>query len=82
MRGIELQLFESYLTGRYQFTQLDTFNSTIEKSLDCSVIQGRKVSGLLYSIYTNEILLVNKLISNPLYNVEVNRRKINELENV
>ena len=48
IRGNELNLFKSYLKGRYQFVQIDTFNSYIKESLDCSIIKGSKLSGILY----------------------------------
>ena len=62
IREKELLLFKSYLSDKYQFTQIDTFNSTILKSLDCSCIQGGKLSGTIYSIYTSEIPHLYKLL--------------------
>ena len=62
IREKELLLFKSYLSDRYQFTQIDTFNSTILKSLDCSCIQGGKLSKTIYSIYTSEIPHLYKLL--------------------
>merc|ERR1712240_28127 len=57
IRGHELELFQSYLTNRKQFLEIDTNHSQIKSSLNCSVIQGSKMSGLLYTINTNEIPL-------------------------
>ena len=62
IRGDEFKLFASYLTERTQYTQIYTFNSPVLKSLNCSVIQGGKLSGLLYTIYTNEIPVLYKLL--------------------
>ena len=55
IRGPSLEIFKSYLTNRKQFVEIDTKRSRLRKSLDCSVIQGSKLSGLLYTLYTNEI---------------------------
>ena len=55
IRGHALELFQSYLTNRKQFVEIDTNRSQIEISLNCSVIEGSKMSGLLYTVYTNEI---------------------------
>ena len=62
LKGIELKLFKSYLKNRQQYVKLNTFNSKIEKSLPCSVIQGSVMSGLLYTIYVNELPELSKLV--------------------
>ena len=35
--------------------------------LDCSVIQGSKLSSLLYTLYINEVPLISKLIGTEIY---------------
>ena len=67
IRSKELKLFESFLTNRYQFVEIDTFRSSIIPSPPCSVVQGSKISGLLYTIYTNEIPLLSQLMINDQY---------------
>ena len=62
VRGNTLALFTSYLTQRTQFVEIDTFTSDTLKSPQCSVIQGSKLSGTLYTLYTNEIPLLYKLM--------------------
>ena len=62
IKGKEKQLFQSYLTNRTQFTQIQTKRSKLINSMNCSVIQGSRLSGLLYIIYTNEIPLLYKLM--------------------
>lgn len=55
VRDSELKWFESYLSDRRQCVQIGAARS---KSLDCppcSVVQGSVGSGLLYTIYTNEL---------------------------
>ena len=42
--------------------EIEIFRSEILESLECSVIQGSKLSGLFYTIYTNEIPLLYKLL--------------------
>ena len=61
-RDKSLKLIHSYLTERTQFVQIDTASSQTLKSPECSVIQGGKLSGLLYTLYTNEVPLLHKLI--------------------
>ena len=65
--GQELKLFKSFLTDRRQYVQIDTFTSTIEDSLPCSVVQGSKLSVTLYTLYTNEITLLYKLMGTEDY---------------
>ena len=46
---------------------------------NCSVIQGGKMSGTLYTLYTNEVPLVHKLIENKIYknkNKIINYKKV------
>lgn len=62
-----VKLMRSFLTDRKQFVSIDSFNSEIIKCLPCSIIQGSKMSSLLYSIYTNEIPVLNKLMNNVNY---------------
>ena len=63
VRGPSLNLLDSYLTNRCQFTSIDTYDSDIVDSLDCSVIQGSKLSSLLYIIYTNEVPYFHKFLT-------------------
>ena len=65
--GQELKLFPSFLTDRRQYVQIDTFTSTIENSLPCSVVQGSKLSATLYTLYTNEITLLYTLMGTDYY---------------
>ena len=60
VRGNALNLINDYLTDRKQYVSVDTFDSPVIDSLPCSVIQGSKLSSLLYIIYTNEIPYLHK----------------------
>ena len=62
IRGPANDIMRSYLTNRRQYVKLDTFNSTILNTPPCSVVQGGKLSGLLYNIYINEVPLLYKLL--------------------
>ena len=42
----------------------DTHKSPIKNSPPCSVVQGGKLSGILYTLYTNEIPVLYKLMHN------------------
>ena len=65
--GQELKLLYSFLTDRRQYVQIDTFKSTIENSLPCSVVQGSKLSATLYTLYTNEITLLYTIMGTDYY---------------
>ena len=67
IRDGTLTLFTSYLTHRTQYVEIDTFKSHTQHSPQCSVIQGGKLSGTLYTLYTNEIPLLHKLMSTQHY---------------
>ena len=67
VEGDSLNIIKNYLSNRYQFVQVDTFSSSLMKSLDCSVIQGSKLSSLLYILYTNEIPNLHKLVLTKIY---------------
>ena len=62
IRDKELKLLTNYLSNRYQFVMVDTFKSKLKKSLDCSVIQGSKLSSILYINYTNEIPMLSNFL--------------------
>ena len=86
VRGPSLNLLDSYLTNRCQFTSIDTYDSDLVDSLDCSVIQGSKLSSLLYIIYTNEVPYLHKFLTNTnlndLYNKFTNYKFKDLLDNV
>lgn len=67
IRGQSLEIFTSYLSNRKQFVEIDIFRSQLKNSLNCSVIQGSKMSGLLYTLYTNEIPLQHTLMQNDIF---------------
>ena len=75
IRGPALDIFTSYLSDRRQFVQIDTKRSRLRKSLDCSIIQGSKLSGLLYTLYTNEIPLLHTLMDKEIYTKLTNQDK-------
>ena len=58
IRGQELKLMLSFLSSRKQFVEIDGIRSDTLQSPDCSVIQGSKLSSLLYTIYVNEVPLL------------------------
>ena len=58
------EILESYLTDRTQFVKIQGKNSKIMKTDPCSVIQGCRMSGLLYTLYINEVTIIHKLLEN------------------
>ena len=67
IQGAELAIFRSFLSDRTQFVQIDTFKSDIMDCPPCSVVQGSKLSAVLYTIYTNEIPLLHTLMSHEMF---------------
>merc|ERR1712240_568677 len=61
------EIFKSYLKNRRQFVEIDIYRSDIKQSLDCSVIQGSKMSGVLYTIYTKEIPQIHTLMTDKIF---------------
>ena len=57
IEGNELEMFRSFLSESTQYVQIDTFKSESFICPPCSVVQGSKLSVVLYTIYTNEIPL-------------------------
>ena len=62
----ENNLIKSILSDRYHFVEIDGSQSNVTPSNPCSVLQGSKLSSLLYTLYCNEIPLLYKLIGSPL----------------
>ena len=73
----ELNILESFMTDRTQYVTVDTFSSEIRKSPQCSVMQGSKLSALLYTIYTNEITNLHKIMNDDIYTKMTKHEKIN-----
>ncbi len=69
IREGKLKLFESYLSDRYQFVEIDSVRSQVRRSSQSGTCQGSKLSGLFYNIYTNEIPLLHHLMHVPVYKV-------------
>ena len=76
IQGIELDIIASFMTDRTQFVTIDNFKSKTLASLECSVIQGSKLSAMLYTIYTNEITLLHTLMTDDIYEDMTGRTKI------
>ena len=62
--GLELKLMTSYLKNRQQYTDINCKKSETIKCLPCGVVQGSKLSGILYTIYTNEVPILHKILYN------------------
>merc|ERR1712002_319957 len=60
-------LLKSFLRNRYQYVSIDGIQSEVVQSLPCSVIQGSKLSALLYTIYINEVTVLQRLMVTDLY---------------
>ena len=54
---------------------IDSIYSEILPALDCSCIQGSKLSALLYTLYINEVPLLCNLMNTNIYNKLTNDTK-------
>ena len=76
IRGGELNLFKSFLTNRRQYVEIDGIKSDILESLNCSTIQGSKLSCILYIIYVNEVTALNKIMDTCYYQIMTLKEQI------
>jgi hypothetical protein len=58
IRGEEWEWFRSYLEERQQCVQVGASRTELSKVPPCSVIQGGVGSGILYTVYTNDLPMV------------------------
>ena len=54
----------SYLKNRQQYTNINFKKSETIKCLPCGVVQGSKLSRILYTIYTNKVSFLHKILQN------------------
>ena len=81
-RNGSLKLITSFLDQRKQYVNIDGKESELMDSLKCSVIQGSKLSSLLYILYTNEIPLLYQLINTPIYSKLTNEQQQIQFEDI
>ena len=62
IKNREKEFFQSYLSERMQYVEINTKKSKVRQMPPCSVIQGSRLSGFLYTVYTNEIPLIKELM--------------------
>jgi len=67
INGNILIIFKSFMTDKTQYVTIYSFISDILNSPMCSVIQGSKLSAIIYTLYTNEITYIYKLINNLIF---------------
>ena len=58
IRGVPLQLIESFLTNRQQYTTMKSTKSATNKVL-CGIPQGSTLDSLLFTIYINDLPLAS-----------------------
>ena len=66
IEGKENNLIKSILENRMQYVEIDGFISETIPANNCCVLQGSKLSSLLYVLYCNEIPLLQKLVGSRL----------------
>ena len=71
VRGIALQWFKSYLSGRKQFVQYNSYNSSLLQ-ITCRVPQGSILGPLLFLVYINDLCSVSKVLEMILFADDTN----------
>ena len=71
VRGIALQCFKSYLSGRSQFVQYNGYTSSL-KDVECGVPQGSILGPLLFLLYINDLCNVSKVFDFILFADDTN----------
>ena len=82
IRGSTSNLLKSILSDRYQYVSIDGIKSEVLPSLECSVLQGSKLSSVLYNTYCNEIPLLYKLMNTELYQLMTNHTPVGTVSNM
>ena len=59
------KLIASYLSDRTQLVELHRKKSRLRYSGSYSCVQGSKLSGIIYTMYTNKISNIHKAMNNP-----------------
>ena len=75
-------IIKSLLSNRYQYVSIDGIDSVVLPSLQCSVLQGSKLSSVLYNTYCNEIPILYKLMDSPLYRQMTNTDNSTSTNNI
>ena len=70
-------LFKSYYSDRQQYVKLEHMNSVLRNAPYCSVVQGSKLSGLMFNLYCNEVPILHKLINTDIYHKLVSKNPLN-----
>ena len=76
IRGDSLTFFKSYFTGRQQYVEIEGFKSDVKLSPKSGCVQGGKLSGVLYTLYTNEIPLLHNLMFTEMFEKVTNIKPV------
>ena len=82
IKGEANELLESYLSERTQYVKIQGKESKVMKMDNCSVIQGSRMSGVLYTLYTNEVTVLHKLLEDEEFMEEQLKRPKMDNKNV
>ena len=64
-RGMSGRILASYLEDRYSYVEVQGFFSSLIKMPRLSVIQGSRLSGTFFTIYTLDVPKVNQIMKEP-----------------
>ena len=75
-------ILSEFLKERTYFVEVQGFRSKVMKSIKASVIQGSKLAGILYTIYTLEIPKLPIIMKNPILYQKLTGRNLVTLEEI
>ena len=73
--GKAFNLIKTYLSNRLAYVQIDVSRSKILEFGPYGVIQGSKLSGIFYTLYTNEVPKIHKILFSPTMMREILQRE-------
>ena len=76
------KLIASYLSDRTQLVELHGKKSRVRISGSYSCVQGSKLSGIIYTMYTNEIPNIHKAMNNPELYKKITGEELERVENI
>ena len=73
-RNKTYNIMRSYFQDRKQYINLETSNSQLTNSPKGGCIQGSKMSGTIYNLYTNEVPELHRRLHTQMYNKITNKK--------
>ena len=76
------EVLNSFLKDRKYYVEVQGFKSNLIEAMNVSVVQGGKLAGLLYTIYTAEIPLISELMKSPEVYLEITGKRLPDFNEI